>query len=63
MGLTGGLSTHAQSVTTIYSFPNGASYPTFRLTLGPDGNFYSTTTSGGNTSLSWEDYHQMSLRD
>ncbi len=42
-------SAHAQSVTTICSFTGaaGSANPSGGLTLGPDGNFYGTTSAGG----------------
>jgi len=38
----------AQSISPLYSFTNGPASPGAGLTLGPDGNFYGTTTKGGN---------------
>src|ERR1700758_1482754 len=48
-GLAGALTAHAQSVTTIYCFTNPPANPNAGLTLGPDGNFYGTTSYGGGT--------------
>jgi uncharacterized repeat protein (TIGR01451 family) len=45
--LAGVLKADAQPVTTIYSFAKGPTNPRGNLTLGPDGNFYGTTGSGG----------------
>jgi uncharacterized repeat protein (TIGR03803 family) len=41
------LSAAAQSIQPIYFFTNGPASPIAGLTVGPDGNFYGTTFSGG----------------
>ncbi|HTV43320.1 MAG TPA: choice-of-anchor tandem repeat GloVer-containing protein [Candidatus Sulfotelmatobacter sp.] len=48
--ITSSVSTsQAQIVQPIYSFPLGGEYPESALTLGPDSNFYGTTSQGGSS--------------
>lgn len=47
VGLSCALTTSAQPFEIIYSFGNAPANPRGNLTLGPDGNFYGTTASGG----------------
>jgi len=47
------LTAHAQTAVPIFSFDasgTNGTYPEANLTLGPDGNFYGTTESGGATT-------------
>ena len=47
VGLGCSMTTNAQPFETLYSFGNGPANPRGNLTPGPDGNFYGTTTAGG----------------
>ena len=47
IGLGCAMTTSAQPFETVCAFGNGPANPRGNLTLGPDGNFYGTTASGG----------------